>query len=289
MSGEVIVYKDEAELNPVERAIQRIEIVNQAYTKIMVRDQHFGVIPGTDKDTLLLPGAQKICVLFNLAPKIDKEETKDMGNGHREISMTVGLYGKKNGEFWGEGTGSCSTMESKYRYRSEAADMPDDYWQNKGKYPDLIVKKGKDGWYARRRVANPDIADVWNTVRKMCYKRALVSATITAAGIADIFNQDLDDMNPEDIGGRAAAPSNHTPSGDAHAPKAPKLDFNVLQSEVDAVTDTAKLDELSRRYYATFPNMSDKQKAVVDKIIDKRLSVLGASAVPAKDMFPEGE
>jgi hypothetical protein len=71
--------------------------------------------------------------------------------------------------------------------------------------------------------------------------------------------------------------------------KSPKLDFNVLQSEVEGILDTAKLDELSKRYYATFPNMSDKQKAVVDKIIDKQLSVLGAAAVMAKDMFPEGE
>ena len=43
------------------------------------------------------------------------------------------------------------------------------------------------------QVANPDIADLTNTLEKMADKRALVAATLLATGCSDIFTQDLED------------------------------------------------------------------------------------------------
>ena len=185
--NEVMAYKPEDQLNPIELAVQRVSMVKDLYSQVMVRDIHFGKIEGTDRDTLLLPGAQKICTMFKLSPQIKKDEQIDMGGGHREYVMTVALVHRETGAFWGDGTGSASTMESKFRYRWKAVgEVPPEYWESRDdpKWAGTKVKKDKDGrWIMTRRAENPDIADVYNTVRKMCFKRALVSGTITGTGV----------------------------------------------------------------------------------------------------------
>ena len=60
------------------------------------------------------------------------------------------MYGPDGGML-GQGVGSASTMEKKYRYRTV---------------------NGK-------KVENEDIADVYNTVLKMAKKRAHIDATLT--------------------------------------------------------------------------------------------------------------
>ena len=183
----------------VQAVKQQFDLVQDLYKSIMKKDEHFGKIPGTKKDTLLKSGAEKLCLLFKLVPKIEMENKNDLGNGHREIEMTIGLYSKDDSSFWGQGTGSCSTMESKFRYR----------WKN-----------GK-------RTDNPDIADIYNTVRKMCYKRALVSATITATGVSDIFTQDVEEMNPADLNNKFKINDNQD-------------DLNTFQENYDKLSDAIK-------------------------------------------------
>jgi hypothetical protein len=149
-----------ASLNEV---VRRAQLIDETYRKIMKKDVHYGVIPGTTgKPSLLLPGAQKLCSVFNLGcpdPKIERIELPD---GHREYIVKVDIVHYPTGKLIGSGVGSCSTMEKKYRYR-----------------------KGEE---------NPDIADVWNTCLKMGKKRALVDAVLTATGASDIFTQDVEDM-----------------------------------------------------------------------------------------------
>jgi hypothetical protein len=44
------------------------------------------------------------------------------------------------------------------------------------------------------RKANPDAADVVNTVLKMAYKRAKVATTINATSASEFFTQDVEDF-----------------------------------------------------------------------------------------------
>jgi hypothetical protein len=75
----------------------------------------------------------------------------------------------------GSGMGSCSTMETKYRYR----------WKGEGRN--------------KARTENPDIADVYNTCLKMGVKRAQIAATLTVTGASDIFAPEPeDDDDPKD-------------------------------------------------------------------------------------------
>ena len=198
-------------ISSIETVKERIELVNRLYKEILEKDKHYGKLPGTDKDTLYKPGAEKLNVLFKLVPKVENEEIIELGQNHREYRLMIGLYHKETGQFFGDCVGSCSTMEGKYRYRYKSENtnisvdkeywsyreqnLLDDYYKKYPKRRGLKTEKIDGRWYfvKKEKAENPDIADVYNTVYKMAYKRAFVGATIIATGVSDIFTQDLDD------------------------------------------------------------------------------------------------
>ena len=190
---------------------EKILQVKQLYQEVLIKDEHYGKIPGTKKDTLYKAGAEKLTTMFCMVNKIEKEDIIELTNNHREYRIIIGLYNRQTGIFYGQGLGSCSTMETKFRYRHEdmiGAIVDRGYWNARNndslnvyfdKYPerkDCNTKKIDGQWHfvkKGKRIENEDIADVWNTVYKMAFKRALVSAVITATGVSDIFTQDLED------------------------------------------------------------------------------------------------
>ena len=147
------------EVNEVLAVVARVGAIMR---QVMQKGVHYGTVPGCgDKLCLLKPGAEKLSMTFRLLPRYDIRMDA-LGDGHREYSVTCTLEGPDGG-FRGQGIGSCSTLEKKYRYR----------------------KQGND------RVENTDIADVYNTVLKMAKKRAHTDAIITATSCGDIFTQDI--------------------------------------------------------------------------------------------------
>ena len=135
--------------------------------------QHYGKVPGCgQKPTLLLPGAEKIALMFGWSYDTEMHE-RDLDGGHREYTVMVSLTDRNTGQLVGTGVGLCSTMESKYRYR----------------------KDRRTGG----RQENPDIADVYNTVLKMAKKRAFVDAVKSTAAASDIFTQDIEDMGAIEV------------------------------------------------------------------------------------------
>ena len=117
------------------------------------------------------------------------------------------------GEFpMGEGIGICSSWESKYRWRKSERVCPacgkatiikgrEEYgggwlcFGKKGgcgakfKAGDTAIESQETG-----RIANPDVFDQVNTIIKMAYKRAKISATINATSASEFFTQDVEDM-----------------------------------------------------------------------------------------------
>ena len=201
----VLDQKYELSVSDVKTQVAKIQELMRA---VMKKDEHYGVIPGTQKPTLLKSGSEKLGFIFRLTPKYDIKRT-DLDNGHREYEVVCSLYHIGSGAFVGQGVGSCSTMESKYRYRNVAdyevldQPIPDDARQKKQEYrkQGLGMKKIDGTWRwvrygdAERR-ENPDIADVYNTVLKMAKKRAHVDAMLTACAASDIFTQDAEDFSP---------------------------------------------------------------------------------------------
>jgi hypothetical protein len=178
-------------------------------------DGDYGIIPGTKKPTLFKSGAEKLCEIYGMAPDpviLDKVENYE--TGLFDYLFKVNLTSRRDGSFLGSGVGSCSSFESKYRYRFEGRKCPSCGVE--------AIRKGAvhygGGWYCNAKaggcgskfidtdqrvteqktgkITNPDMADVKNTVLKMAKKRALIDATLSVTRSSSIFGQDLDDMAP---------------------------------------------------------------------------------------------
>ena len=149
---------------------QQVNQIQYLMKQVLKAGEHYGNIPGTKgKPTLFQSGAEKIAYMFHLVPSYEVVKT-DLGNGHREYEITCTLTSRDTGEVMGYGVGTCTTLESKYRYRNQ--------WSNGQKV----------------KVENPDIADTWNTVLKMAKKRAFVDAVKSTTAASDIFTQDVEDL-----------------------------------------------------------------------------------------------
>ncbi len=155
----------------VKQAMERRDIIKNFVSLAMKRDHDYGIVPGTQKPTLLKPGAEKLCNLFGLSPGFTStKEVEDWtGEGHGGEMFFHYAYKcilTRNGVVVGEGEGSCNSWEKKYRYR-----------------------KGGGG----EHIPNPDIADQINTLSKMAQKRALIAATLIACSASEFFTQDKED------------------------------------------------------------------------------------------------
>ena len=239
----------------IEEMVRRRELIDELMKRVLKEGEHYGTIPGAgDRKVLFQPGAQKISGMFNLGSKPIREDIIDLGNGHREYRLIVGVFHYPTGMEVGQAPGSCSTMESKYRYRNvadyEVTDqkIPQDYKEKKGEYRRKgFGAKKVDGQWAwvkygdEERTDNPDIADVWNTCYKMAYKRAFVNAILQATGASDFFTQDVEEgaNGP----GRGSPPS-ETPEKPVAGRTAPKkTQSEVPAPEIREETTVADVDE----------------------------------------------
>jgi len=206
--NEIAVVKD-APLSAVEIRAQ-VNLIQEVMQAVMKDGQHYGVVPGCGKKkTLLKPGAEKLALTFKLHPVIENERDisiAELSNGHRDYNVYCHIL-NCNGEELATGIGSCSTMESKYRYRNvsdyEVTDekIPTDAKERKSEYRKSgYGMKNVDGkWHwvkylTTEKTENPDIADVYNTVLKMAKKRAFIDGILSATAASDIFTQDIEDM-----------------------------------------------------------------------------------------------
>ncbi len=212
----------------------------------------FGKIPGIDKPTLLKPGAEKVAQAYGCSPVAEiTMRQQDAETGYLYVEVVVRLVHIQTGAVIATGLGSCSTYESKYRWRWE--------WWNEGGLPpkgegwEWVEKR--DGTVAyRRRVQNRDLIDQWNTVLKMAKKRALVDAALTVSGASEKFTQDVEDT-PEEVErptrpvAQPAKPTAGvivTPTGRIEAPP----DFDAPEVEAVLPKHWIEYETVQRRFWA---------------------------------------
>ena len=114
----------------IEDAVNRRDAIVVFTRSVMKAGIDFGAVPGTDKPTLLKPGAEKLCTLFGLTPRFEVVEsvTDWTGKIHGEpffyFHYRCLMY--RGDTLIASGEGSCNSMESKYRYRWVGeADLPE--------------------------------------------------------------------------------------------------------------------------------------------------------------------
>lgn len=228
MSSEQAVARQqtaiEGELS-VAQVLAQVQKIQELMKAGMREGEHFGVIPGTErknekgedisKPSLLKPGAEKLCLMFRLAPEYESAERYD--GDHLTIKSKCALSHIPTGRRLGSGEGSCSTKEVKYAYRHGKRKCPKCGVEqiNRSKYPPKNNPDGEPGWYCHAkgggcgagfeakdptitsqsvgRIVNPDLPDQYNTILKMANKRSLIAAVLNATAASDIFTQDIGD------------------------------------------------------------------------------------------------
>lgn len=200
----------------IELAVERYNTITEFVSRVLRRDVDYGMIPGTDKLTLLKPGAEKLTTFFGLSTRFQLIERIEDWTGDEYHGEPFFYYLYRCQLFRGdlliaEADGSCNSRETKYRYRDAQRICPD--------CKQAAIIKGKEEYgggylcFRKRggcgakfsagdpviesqtvgRVANPDIADQVNTMQKMGQKRALVAATLMAVNASEFFTQDMED------------------------------------------------------------------------------------------------
>lgn len=213
MTYEVIPYEQRVGALSVTDVRSQVNLIQHVLREVMKEGQHFGVIPGTNKPTLLKAGAEKLCLTFRLDPQYEITERQD--GPHLSITSKCTLWHIPSGQRFGSGMGSCSTREAKYAYRQTSVKCPvcekEAIIKGKEEYGGgWVCFKKKGGCGAkfadgaqeiekqpRGRVPNEDLADTYNTVLKMANKRSLVAAVLNATAASDIFTQDIEDFSEE--------------------------------------------------------------------------------------------
>lgn len=175
---------------------ERINAIQQVTRSKMIEDVHYGVIPGTKKPTLYKAGSEMLLTMFQVGPTVD---VIDLSTPDRiKYRCTVTGVHTPTGRPIGQGVGECSSGEEKYQWRNAVCDEEFDATPESRRR--IKWSKGWDRgqqtvFQSKQVRTSPD--DLANTVLKMAKKRAQIDMTLTALGVSDLFNQDIEDLPPE--------------------------------------------------------------------------------------------
>jgi hypothetical protein len=219
--------------------------VAEVQKKLMRPGVDYGVIPGTDKPTLLKPGAETLCNIYGLVPSFDADITYGEPPETPAITIKTRAFlhvGSQAGPVVGEGIGVANSHEPRYRWRNAARLCPacgkPAIIKGKAEYGGgwLCFKKngGCGAKYGDRdkaitaqevgRVENPDVYELLNTIAKISEKRAMNDVTLRTLAISGLFTQDIGDTDT-------------APAGDGPAPYA--HDGDDAWGGMDTVAGTA--------------------------------------------------
>jgi hypothetical protein len=178
----------------IGEVVQHVALIRSVMANVMVRDKHYGVIPGTDKPSLWKPGAELLCMTFRIAPHVRQIDDLSV-KGMVRYRITMEGVHQVTGAMLGEGVGECSSHEEKYKWRKAVRKE----WENTPE----DMRRTKFGYNRQRREefeilqVRTEPADLANTILKMAVKRAHIAMTLAVLAASDVFNQDLEDLTDE--------------------------------------------------------------------------------------------
>ena len=261
----------------VRSAMVAYQAMKEFVEGVLRKDVDFGVIPGTDKPTLLKPGAEKLSRFFGMSlaqETLDKimDWTGQDHGGEPFFFYRYKAIASRNGTMIAEGIGSCSSWEKKYRYRKAERVCPacgqaaiikgkPEYgggwicFHKKGgcgakfKADDPAIKDQQVG-----QVANSDPADTVNTIDKMAQKRAIIAAVLLACNASEYFTQDVEDYIDGSFQDTTPEQPAKTEKSEQKAKPAQKQAATVKQSPsletLKSTIDNAAIDARSKNLKA---------------------------------------
>jgi hypothetical protein len=188
--GGALVAAPSAGHRAVAEVIEHVKTVQEIMRAVMRPDVHYGVIPGTDKPTLLKAGAELLCMTFRIADTYQIEDLSTSDTVRYRVTC-IGTH-QTTGTVLGTGMGEASSLEEKYKWikatRTEWDATPETLRRKKHGY-NKQQKKEYEILQVRTEPAN-----LANTVLKMANKRAKLAMVLNVTAASDMFTQDLEDM-----------------------------------------------------------------------------------------------
>jgi len=196
---------------PLEVLQEQLKELEQFKLSIMIPGLDFGVIPGTDRPTLLKPGAEKLALAYGMTPLFsDSKRIEDWENGFFFYEFECTLINRRTEAKMANAIGSANSKEPRYRWRDARPACPE-CGEDLRRSKRTQASGDNPGWYCWRkmggcgrefprdqikvgRVENPEPYELVNTLQKMAQKRALVAAVLLATGGSSIWTQDLEDI-----------------------------------------------------------------------------------------------
>jgi hypothetical protein len=243
MTSEIVLSESHSKqvvaLSPLQKKsiaeIKEDEAYRKAIIKVMVcgkanEGAHYGKVPGIKNNLVYKDGIQFLAESYYIGygePALSKEiRPITLPDGqvidHYEVTAKVPIFNRVTGEVITVGVGSCSSLESKYRYRGEERRCPKcgnpTIIKGKSQYGGGWIcydKKGgcgakfKDGDHEIEgqpvgKTENLNPSDVLDTVISMAIKRAKGRNTLEVTGMSRFFQltPDISDDGPMYDGSR---------------------------------------------------------------------------------------
>jgi len=213
-----------AEFKALEIVRQRVREIREFIARgLLEKGVDYGRIPGVNKDMLFKPGCEML--LLNYCIVVDPPEIDDKSDFEKGIfryRIMLRGYDKETRTYVGMGVASCSSFETKYRYRwLSSYQLPDSmrilgFNAGTGKFdPEILkkvwvadkgdaafrFKKVGESSYPQWRIENQDTWDLENTILKQGVTRALRALTLNVTGADRLFinEKDLEALGMSDL------------------------------------------------------------------------------------------
>lgn len=197
-----IVTTDNSLVPTIARVKEQVQLIQHVMKEVMIEDEHYGIIPGCKKKSLLKPGAEKLLLTFRFAASY-KEVSVIEKDDFISYRMQCDLTHITSGNYMGSGMGTCNSRENKYSTRSVSVSKATTQERETALRTETRYYYDKRGNKKEFEVyiINQNPWDLQNTFYKMACKRALIAAILNATAASDIFTQDIDENfvadNPE--------------------------------------------------------------------------------------------
>lgn len=180
-----------AEEASLERTKTQLKLIQQFYRDIMEEDVDYGIIPGTPRPSLWLPGAE----LLRLGLRLRHEFTLCSKEENWDIPRFVycyrcDIYGPNDTKL-GDAEGICSSEEAKFKWR----------WFTEEKLPRAVDKtrletRLTDKNVMEYRCLNPDLSELAHIIADRAQKRSFVKGIRLCTAASRIFaDQDYETDN----------------------------------------------------------------------------------------------
>jgi hypothetical protein len=221
--NDIVEYKP---LTPqtAEQVKAQVATIQEIMKSVMIKDVHYGIIPGTKKPTLYKAGSDMLLSAFNIAvePVIEDLST------YQEIRYRIqvrGIHMASNG-LVGIGIGEASSNEERYKWKKtsdrEYAATPED--RRRIKFARVWNDHQRCMVEGEIKQVRTEPVDQANTILKMAKKRAQVDMTLTCLAASDVFDQP---STPASSSNMSRAPQNNYPAESDYAPGGGDQPVNV--------------------------------------------------------------